>query len=247
MRSTAKLATALLGLLALAQLSAVAEAQASRVLLGKSNAQLLREQELAQAAQNARGKAQQAARATVPGQRAALLREARQQQARANALRKWKQKQRKKASKQKKKGRKQAGGRKQVRGGSPLVEAFNTGGGGGGGGGGGRLAYATYHTYADAGYQVSTLYCADRFARGAPAVGAWTAYCNDGGLGPMSQDKCGRCLKVTNPVTGQSVRAVVVDMCGNGGVDMERRAFDRIDGNRGGYLAGHMNVKLEWC
>lgn len=39
----------------------------------------------------------------------------------------------------------------------------------------------------------------------------------------MSQDKCGRCLKVTNPVTGQSVRAVVVDMCGNGGVDMERR------------------------
>ena len=44
------------------------------------------------------------------------------------------------------------------------------------------------------------------------------AYCAHGG---MSQDKCGRCARVTNLRTGASVVMLVVDMCGTGGVDMD--------------------------
>ena len=75
----------------------------------------------------------------------------------------------------------------------------------------------------------------------------WTAYCDITGLGPMTPDKCGRCLKVTNPATGQSVRTIVVDECGQGGVDMDPLGFDAIDGNGAGYRDGHMYVDLEWC
>ena len=75
----------------------------------------------------------------------------------------------------------------------------------------------------------------------------WTAYCNDKGLGPMSQDKCGACLKVTNRATGQSVKTRVVDMCGQGGVDMDPLGFNAIDGNGAGVRDGHMDVDLAWC
>lgn len=47
----------------------------------------------------------------------------------------------------------------------------------------------------------------------------WVAYCGD--LGPMSQDKCGKCLEVTNVATGASVKTRVVDLCGFDGVDMD--------------------------
>lgn len=62
----------------------------------------------------------------------------------------------------------------------------------------------------------------------------------------MSQDKCGRHLRVTNPATGQWVITTVVDMCGQGGVDMDPIAFNAIDGNGAGVRDGHMNVILEW-
>ena len=75
----------------------------------------------------------------------------------------------------------------------------------------------------------------------------WTAYCNDKGLGPMTQDKCGACLEVTNRATGQSVRTRVVDMCGQGGVDMDPLGFNAIDGDRAGVRDGHMDVDLAWC
>ena len=75
----------------------------------------------------------------------------------------------------------------------------------------------------------------------------WTAYCNDKGLGPMTQDKCGKCLQVTNPSTGQSVKTRVVDMCGQGGVDMDPLGFNAIDGDRAGVRDGHMDVDLAWC
>lgn len=48
----------------------------------------------------------------------------------------------------------------------------------------------------------------------------------------MSQDKCGKCLMVTNRATGQSVKTRVVDLCGHRtGVDMDPLAFNAIDGN----------------
>lgn len=34
-------------------------------------------------------------------------------------------------------------------------------------------------------------------------------------------DKCGRCIRVTNLATGDSVEATVVDMCGTGGMDLD--------------------------
>jgi hypothetical protein len=37
----------------------------------------------------------------------------------------------------------------------------------------------------------------------------------------MSQDKCGKCLEVTNVATGASVKTRVVDLCGFDGVDMD--------------------------
>ncbi|PSC74081.1 calcium-dependent kinase 34-like [Micractinium conductrix] len=120
-----------------------------------------------------------------------------------------------------------------------------------GGGGGGPTAYATYHYYSP-NYETSSLYCADVFQSGGYDKASlldrpWTAYCNDQGLGPMSQDKCGQSLCVTNTATGQTVKMVVVDMCGQGGVDMDPLGFNAIDGNGAGVRDGHMDVKLEWC
>lgn len=117
--------------------------------------------------------------------------------------------------------------------------------------GSGDVAYATYHYYAPL-YETSSLYCADVFqASGYDKASLldrpWTAYCNDKGLGPMSQDKCGQSLCVTNTATGQTVKMVVVDLCGQGGVDMDPLGFNAIDGNNQGYLDGHMDVKLRWC
>ena len=59
----------------------------------------------------------------------------------------------------------------------------------------------------------------------------WVAYCNDKGLGPMTGDKCGKHLRVTNPTTGQWVIVTVVDMCGQGGVDMDPIAFNAVSKN----------------
>ncbi|EFN50753.1 hypothetical protein CHLNCDRAFT_33383 [Chlorella variabilis] len=120
-------------------------------------------------------------------------------------------------------------------------------------GGSGPVARATYHYYAP-GYETSSLYCADQFNKFLPVSSdhwllqyPWTAYCNDDGLGPMSQDKCGKCLKVTNTATGQSVKTRVVDMCGQGGVDMDPLGFNAIDGDGQGKATGDMAVRLDWC
>jgi hypothetical protein len=39
----------------------------------------------------------------------------------------------------------------------------------------------------------------------------------------------------------------VVDMCGQGCVDMDPLGFNAIDGNGQGKADGSMNVRLEWC
>ncbi|KAI3424251.1 hypothetical protein D9Q98_009606 [Chlorella vulgaris] len=118
-------------------------------------------------------------------------------------------------------------------------------------GGGGGTVRATYHYYAPQ-YETSSLYCADEFNKFLP-VGPdhwllqypWVAYCGD--LGPMSQDKCGKCLEVTNVATGASVKTRVVDLCGFDGVDMDPKGFNAIDTNKNGVRDGNMNVRLSWC
>jgi hypothetical protein len=62
----------------------------------------------------------------------------------------------------------------------------------------------------------------------------------------MSQDKCGKCLRVTNPATGQWVVVQVVDMCGQGGIDMDPLGFNAIDGDGAGVRDGHMDTRIEW-
>lgn len=63
----------------------------------------------------------------------------------------------------------------------------------------------------------------------------------------MKPEYCGRCLKATNPATGQSVKLRVVDMCGQGGVDIDPLGFNAIDSNKAGVRDGHMWLDLEWC
>lgn len=36
-----------------------------------------------------------------------------------------------------------------------------------------------------------------------------------------AEDKCGRCIRVTNLATGDSIQATVVDKCGTGGMDLD--------------------------
>lgn len=107
---------------------------------------------------------------------------------------------------------------------------------------------ATFHYYSPA-YETSSLYCADAFrGKEASLLGRpWTAYCADSILGPMSQDKCGRCIRVTNLATGDSIQATVVDKCGTGGMDLDPEAFNPIDTNGNGVRDGHMMVSVEWC
>ena len=101
---------------------------------------------------------------------------------------------------------------------------------GGRSGGGASGVPATYHDYQGAGYGSSVLFCADAFGGNVPAPGDWTAYC----VGDMQQSDCGRCLRITNLDTGASTTATAVDKCGTGGVDLERKVFDRIDTNGNG-------------
>ncbi|KAL4458100.1 hypothetical protein ABPG75_012965 [Micractinium tetrahymenae] len=74
-----------------------------------------------------------------------------------------------------------------------------------------------------------------------------TAYCNDAGLGPMSQSRCGQSLCVTNPATGETVKMVAVDLCGNTDIDMDPLGFDQIDGNGAGVRDGHLVTGIRWC
>lgn len=70
-----------------------------------------------------------------------------------------------------------------------------------------------------------------------------TAWC----VGAMKQSYCGRCVRVTNLATGDSVEMTVVDACGTGGVDMDPIGFNAIDGDGAGVRDGHMMVDVEWC
>ncbi|PRW57371.1 chitin binding domain-containing [Chlorella sorokiniana] len=110
------------------------------------------------------------------------------------------------------------------------------------GGRGGKRA--SYHYYSPA-YETSQLYCADAFrGKESGLLGRpWTAWC----VGAMKQEYCGRCVRITNLSTGDTVEATVVDACGFDGVDMDPLAFNAIDGDGEGYRAGTMSVSVEWC
>lgn len=112
---------------------------------------------------------------------------------------------------------------------------------------------ATYHYYAGAGYETSTLACADRFWKD-PNHGhkllkyPWTAYCLDGRS--FNQNSCGKCLKVTNQRTGAFVTARAVDNGGcsdtdGTGLDLDPCAFNAIDTDGAGLRDGHMRVRVQ--
>lgn len=63
----------------------------------------------------------------------------------------------------------------------------------------------------------------------------------------MSQDKCGKCLRVCNQATGDCTEMTVVDMCGTGGIDADPKGFNRIDGDGAGVRDGSMQVSVSWC
>ncbi|GAB4815471.1 hypothetical protein N2152v2_002517 [Parachlorella kessleri] len=106
---------------------------------------------------------------------------------------------------------------------------------------------ATYHYYGLAGYQVSTLYCADAFAGKSQAwlmQYPWTAYCMP--VKPMSQAMCGQCLRLTNLRTGAKEVVRIVDECGHNALDLDwTAAFKPLDTDGQGYLDGHMNLAVE--
>ncbi|PRW57802.1 pathogenesis-related PR-4-like [Chlorella sorokiniana] len=93
-----------------------------------------------------------------------------------------------------------------------------------------------------------TTYCADAFAgksRDWLMAYPWVAYCAPY-LGGMSQANCGKCLRMTSTRTGSQVIVRIVDMCGHGMIDSDRlSAFVPLDTDKGGYAAGHLDIKLE--
>jgi hypothetical protein len=110
---------------------------------------------------------------------------------------------------------------------------------------------ATYHYYAQAGYETATLACADRFWAD-PDYGRkllkypWTAYCLDKG---DVQKVCGRCLRVTNRRTGASAIARAVDKGGcsdrdGTGLDLDPAIFTPLDTDGRGYADGFMRVDV---
>ncbi|KAL4856088.1 Pathogenesis-related protein PR-4B [Chlorella vulgaris] len=106
---------------------------------------------------------------------------------------------------------------------------------------------STYHFY-HPDYNVSTVYCADSFADKARAWELefpWVAYCAPF-LGGMTQDKCGKLLRMTNASGGMRLIVRVVDSCGNNGMDLDQQsAFNPLDTDGSGYLQGYMNLTLE--
>ncbi|XP_066338036.1 pathogenesis-related protein PR-4-like [Miscanthus floridulus] len=72
----------------------------------------------------------------------------------------------------------------------------------------------------------------------------WTAFC--GPAGEHGEPSCGRCLQVTNRVTGASAVARVVDQCDNGGLDLDISVFQQIDTDGGGTANGHLSVDYQF-
>jgi hypothetical protein len=111
---------------------------------------------------------------------------------------------------------------------------------------------ATYHYYSPA-YETASLACADAFWADPNHSRKllkypWTAYCLDGKA--FSQSTCGKCLRVTNRRTGDSVIARAVDNGGcsdadGTGLDLDPCAFNAIDTDKRGYADGHMRVDVQ--
>lgn len=112
--------------------------------------------------------------------------------------------------------------------------------------------FTSYHNYSPS-YYTGNVFCVDEIKKkfGQPTNKyitkyPWVAYCATGHLGPMKLSYCGKCLKVTNERTKQSIIARIVDQCGNGGIDLDKTAFDAVDGDKQGYHAGQMRLKIQF-
>ncbi|GLJ39634.1 hypothetical protein SUGI_0810230 [Cryptomeria japonica] len=109
-----------------------------------------------------------------------------------------------------------------------------------------KATYTTNHQYNPAAhnYALDGLYCAtydsDQSLQWRSQY-LWTAYCDQDGS-PMGASLCGKCIHVTNDVTGESVTVRILDRCENGGLDLETEAFSDIDGDGKGHFNGHMST-----
>ncbi|MED6147265.1 hypothetical protein PIB30_042516 [Stylosanthes scabra] len=72
----------------------------------------------------------------------------------------------------------------------------------------------------------------------------WTAFC--GPAGTHGKPSCGKCIHVTNTATGASRTVRVVDLCGNGGLDLDVNVFKELDTNGVGHQKGHLNVNYHF-
>eukprot|EP01018_Ginkgo_biloba_P007504 Gb_07802 [translate_table: standard] len=109
-----------------------------------------------------------------------------------------------------------------------------------------KNVYTSFSQYNPAGrdYRLDGLYCS-RVIAGKPrswlSKHKWIAFCASAG-GPMHLSLCGKCLKVRNVSTGQSVVVRIVDRCNNRGLILDMDAFNAIDGNEEGYDAGYLRT-----
>ncbi|KAL1340007.1 hypothetical protein AAHE18_U086000 [Arachis hypogaea] len=72
----------------------------------------------------------------------------------------------------------------------------------------------------------------------------WTAFC--GPAGTHGKPSCGKCIHVTNTATEASTIVRVVDLCGNGGLDLDVNVFKQLDTNGVGHQMGHLNVNFHF-
>ena len=63
--------------------------------------------------------------------------------------------------------------------------------------------------------------------------------------GLPAEDKCGRCIRVTNLATGDSIQATVVDKCGTGGMDLDPEVRQAAAGQ--GQGQGYVSPSLPAC
>ncbi|KAF8700107.1 hypothetical protein HU200_034470 [Digitaria exilis] len=72
----------------------------------------------------------------------------------------------------------------------------------------------------------------------------WAAFC--GPVGPRGEASCGRCLVVTNAVTGAGVMVRVLDQCLFGGLGLDPFVFTQLDTDSHGVVTGQLTVNYQF-
>ncbi|RDX65087.1 Wound-induced protein WIN2, partial [Mucuna pruriens] len=110
---------------------------------------------------------------------------------------------------------------------------------------------ATYHLYQPEQHNWDLLavsaFCATWDANKSSAWRSkygWTAFC--GPSGPLGQQACGKCLRVTNTRTNAQQTVRIVDQCSNGGLDLDISPFQKLDTDGNGNAQGHLIVNYDF-